>query len=308
MRDERRGETPLEGEVREFHSPEKQVTRATPTPAKGSKTPLQVAAGRQLQDAVRHLKETEGQVKRLQEVARLLETKRLGVMRTDWRPPRRDEGKDWRRNGRKTHLTLESAEAEPRVDPNTTAGYPTPMSSVDRVPPTEIPTEAVLAPRQPRERSHMAVVSSSTWDVAPPGELMEIPAIPETASSRATWAVMIAAGFVLATVLILPPVLGTRAGLSAVPVPPTGGASATISNQAIGWLIAAQIVAYAIVGYIAGRLRPRWGGQADDAGTESSPADSLPRPGPVSRAWRGSSLGPRTSKRASSDSTDGQVD
>jgi ferritin-like metal-binding protein YciE len=62
----------LEDEIKDLYSAEKQLTKAIPKMAKGSNDA-------ELQQAFRdHLKETQGQVKRLEEVAKLLETKPTG--------------------------------------------------------------------------------------------------------------------------------------------------------------------------------------------------------------------------------------
>lgn len=59
----------LEDEIKDLYSAEKQLTKAIPKMAKGSNDPA-------LQTAFRdHLKETEGQVARLEEVASMLEIK-----------------------------------------------------------------------------------------------------------------------------------------------------------------------------------------------------------------------------------------
>jgi len=59
----------LEDEIKDLYSAEKQLTKAIPKMAKGSNDPA-------LQTAFRdHLKETEGQVARLEQVAQLLEIK-----------------------------------------------------------------------------------------------------------------------------------------------------------------------------------------------------------------------------------------
>jgi hypothetical protein len=62
----------LEDEIKDLYSAEKQLTKAIPRMAMGSNDPA-------LQTAFRdHLKETEGQVKRLEEVAKLLDIKPTG--------------------------------------------------------------------------------------------------------------------------------------------------------------------------------------------------------------------------------------
>src|SRR6202790_5840782 len=62
----------LEDEIKDLYSAEKQLTKAIPKMAKGSNDPELEAAFRS------HLKETEGQVTRLEKVAEILETKPTG--------------------------------------------------------------------------------------------------------------------------------------------------------------------------------------------------------------------------------------
>jgi ferritin-like metal-binding protein YciE len=62
----------LEDEIRDLYSAEKQLTKAIPKMAKGSSDPT-------LQDAFKgHLKETEKQVQRLEEIAGILDIKPSG--------------------------------------------------------------------------------------------------------------------------------------------------------------------------------------------------------------------------------------
>jgi ferritin-like metal-binding protein YciE len=62
----------LEDEIKDLYSAEKQLTRAIPKMAKGSKDPALKAA------FTAHLEETKAQVGRLEQVAQLLETKPTG--------------------------------------------------------------------------------------------------------------------------------------------------------------------------------------------------------------------------------------
>ena len=58
----------LEGEIKDLYSAEKQLTKAIPKMSEGSNDPELSSA------FAAHLKETEGQIARLEEVAKLLET------------------------------------------------------------------------------------------------------------------------------------------------------------------------------------------------------------------------------------------
>jgi ferritin-like metal-binding protein YciE len=62
----------LEDEIKDLYSAEKQLTKAIPKMAKGSNNEELAAAFES------HLKETEGQIKRLEQVAKLLETAPTG--------------------------------------------------------------------------------------------------------------------------------------------------------------------------------------------------------------------------------------
>jgi ferritin-like metal-binding protein YciE len=62
----------LEGEIKDLYSAEKQLTKAVPKMAKGSNNEALASAFEA------HLKETEGQITRLEEVAKLLDTTPTG--------------------------------------------------------------------------------------------------------------------------------------------------------------------------------------------------------------------------------------
>src|ERR1700693_1871361 len=62
----------LESEIKDLYSAEKQLTKAIPTMAKGSNNEELASAFKA------HLKETEGQITRLEEVAKLLDTTPTG--------------------------------------------------------------------------------------------------------------------------------------------------------------------------------------------------------------------------------------
>jgi hypothetical protein len=81
----------------------------------------------------------------------------------------------------------------------------------------------------------------------------------EDYSSGVSWAAVFAGAFVTAALSLILLALGTGIGLSAVSPWSNGERSAsTISYIAIIWLIVAQIIASAIGGYLAGRLRTKW--------------------------------------------------
>lgn len=81
----------------------------------------------------------------------------------------------------------------------------------------------------------------------------------EAYSSGVSWAAVIAGAFVAAALSLILLALGTGIGLSSVsPWSNVGASAATISKAAIVWLIVVQIIASAMGGYLAGRLRTKW--------------------------------------------------
>ena len=81
----------------------------------------------------------------------------------------------------------------------------------------------------------------------------------EAYSSGVSWAAVIAGAVVAAALSLILLVLGTGVGLSSVSPWSNAGASATrIGAGAILWLIIVQIIASAMGGYLAGRLRTKW--------------------------------------------------
>ena len=89
--------------------------------------------------------------------------------------------------------------------------------------------------------------------------LTEIPARSEANSSGVSWPAVIGGAFVSAALGLILLTLGTGLGFSSVSPWSNAGASAsTITTAAIVWLIFTQIVASAMGGYLAGRLRTKW--------------------------------------------------
>jgi hypothetical protein len=87
----------------------------------------------------------------------------------------------------------------------------------------------------------------------------EVPSKNESYSSGVSWAAVIGGAFVSASLALILLSLGTGLGLSSVSPWSNAGASATtIGKGAIGWLIVTQILASAMGGYLAGRLRTKW--------------------------------------------------
>jgi hypothetical protein len=81
----------------------------------------------------------------------------------------------------------------------------------------------------------------------------------EGRSSAVSWAAIIAGAFVASALSLSLLALGTGVGLSSISPWATSGVSATaVGRGAILWLIVIQIIASAIGGYVAGRLRTKW--------------------------------------------------
>jgi hypothetical protein len=89
--------------------------------------------------------------------------------------------------------------------------------------------------------------------------LAEVPGKNESYSCGVSWAAVIGGAFVSASLALILLSLGTGLGLSSISPWSNAGASATtIGKAAIVWLILTQILASAMGGYLAGRLRTKW--------------------------------------------------
>ena len=81
----------------------------------------------------------------------------------------------------------------------------------------------------------------------------------EASSSALSWAAVIGGAFVAAAISLILLALGAGVGLSALsPWSSTATAASVVGTAAIVWLIFSQIVASAMGGYLAGRLRTKW--------------------------------------------------
>lgn len=90
----------------------------------------------------------------------------------------------------------------------------------------------------------------------PPG-YATVPA--EDAASGVSWAAVTGGAFVIAALSVTLLALGSGLGFASVsPWPNSGASAATIGAAAIVWLILMQLMASAMGGYLAGRLRTRW--------------------------------------------------
>ena len=88
---------------------------------------------------------------------------------------------------------------------------------------------------------------------------VEVPSRNEAYSSGVSWAAITGGAFVSASLALILLSLGTGLGMSSVsPWSNAGASGTTVGGAAIAWLILTQIVAAAMGGYLAGRLRTKW--------------------------------------------------
>lgn len=87
----------------------------------------------------------------------------------------------------------------------------------------------------------------------------ETPGRNESYSSGVSWAAVIGGAFVAASLALILLSLGTGLGFASVsPWSNFGASASTVGKTAIAWLIFTQIIASAMGGYLAGRLRTKW--------------------------------------------------
>ena len=106
-------------------------------------------------------------------------------------------------------------------------------------------------------------MQASTAVVTPIGErptiVSVIPGKNEAYSAGVSWPAVIGGAFVAAALALILLSLGTGLGFSSIsPWSNMGAVASTIGKAAIAWLIATQIIASAMGGYLAGRLRTKW--------------------------------------------------
>ncbi len=122
----------LEGEIKDLYSAEKQLTKAIPKMAKGSNDPQLKAAFQG------HLKETEGQVARLEKIASLLETKPTGKKCNGMEGLIKEGAEALEEDGDETVLDLGIIGAGSRVEHYEIAGYMTAIRLAQRLKQPEI--------------------------------------------------------------------------------------------------------------------------------------------------------------------------
>ena len=122
----------LADEIKDLYSAEKQLTKALPKMAKGSTDAT-------LQTAFRdHLKETEGQVARLEEAAKLLEIKPTGKKCVGMEGCVQEGAEALEEDGDETVLDLGLIGAGTRVEHYEMAGYLTAISLAQRMGANEV--------------------------------------------------------------------------------------------------------------------------------------------------------------------------
>ncbi|MBV8821028.1 MAG: ferritin-like domain-containing protein [Acidobacteriaceae bacterium] len=124
----------LTDEIKDLYSAEKQLTRAIPRMAKASNTP-------ELQEIFKaHLEETKNQVSRLEEVARLLETKPTGKKCMGMEGVIQEGAEAMEEDGEETILDLGLIGAGSRVEHYEISGYLTCISLAKRMGNSEVVT------------------------------------------------------------------------------------------------------------------------------------------------------------------------
>ena len=122
----------LEDEIKDLYSAEKQLTKAIPKMAKGSDDAQLEAAFRS------HLKETEGQVKRLEKVAQILEIKPTGKKCVGMEGVIEEGAEALDEEGDENVLDLGIIGAGSRVEHYETVGYMTAISLAEKLGETEV--------------------------------------------------------------------------------------------------------------------------------------------------------------------------
>jgi MFS family permease len=97
-----------------------------------------------------------------------------------------------------------------------------------------------------------APYDSARYDLTTPVQRNETPV------SAVSWAAVAAGAFVTGAMSITLMTLGAGIGLSSLSPWPNAGSASRLAPMAITWIILVQILASAIGGYLAGRLRTKW--------------------------------------------------
>lgn len=146
----------LEDEIKDLYSAEKQLTKAIPKMAKGSNDP-------ELQAAFKgHLKETEGQVKRLEQAAKILEIKPTGKKCNGMEGVIKEGAEALAEEGDETVLDLGIIGAGSRVEHYEMAGYTTAIGLAQRMGESEVVSllKASLAEEEAADQKLRKIASS----------------------------------------------------------------------------------------------------------------------------------------------------
>jgi hypothetical protein len=102
-------------------------------------------------------------------------------------------------------------------------------------------------------------MEQSSVVTARPTEIADSRIKHEAYASGVSWPAIIAGAFVTAALWLILLALGAGIGLSAVsPWARMGASAAAVGILGIFWLIIVQVIASAMGGYLAGRLRTKW--------------------------------------------------
>lgn len=105
----------------------------------------------------------------------------------------------------------------------------------------------------------MATIASTPFADPPQSGFIALSHTHETDSVGVSWAAVVGGAVVAAAMSLILLVLGTGVGLSTVsPWSNAGASPSAVGVTAIIWLIVSQIIASAMGGYLAGRLRTKW--------------------------------------------------
>jgi ferritin-like metal-binding protein YciE len=152
----------LEDEIKDLYSAEKQLTKAIPKMAKGSKHPeLKTAFSN-------HLKETEGQVERLEKIAEMLEMKPTGKKCAGMEGVIKEGAEVLEENGDESILDLGLIGAGSRVEHYEMAGYLTAISLAEQMGAGEVVTllKQSLSEEEAAEQK-LRMIASSLLKAAP---------------------------------------------------------------------------------------------------------------------------------------------
>src|SRR5580658_1173288 len=145
----------LEDEIKDLYSAEKQLTKAIPKMSKGSHDAALAAAFKN------HLKETEGQVARLEKVGKLLDIKPSGKKCEGMEGVIKEGAEALEEEGNETVLDLGIIGAGSRVEHYEMAGYLTAISLAERIGAKEVVSllQKSLAEEQAAEQTLRKIAS-----------------------------------------------------------------------------------------------------------------------------------------------------